>query len=166
MIWNQLYSFQEKICQIRNSNHFTIPQKYRMRQKNADDRLLKNIKVNKYILIFLVLLFITTGQTLVKMGSRSIHLEDFSFAQFFNIFIVFGFICMYIRGLIWLYTLKSLPLSFAYPFISLSFVLILFISYFFFHETVSAGKILGSFFIIAGVIFNSFGEEARKNKKN
>jgi len=104
------------------------------------------------------------GQLLAKLGSKSIHLENFSIFQFFNILIISAFICMFIRGLIWLFIIKQMNLSFAYPFISLSFVLILIISYIFFNERITLGKILGSSLIILGIIFNSLGEKKRKNQ--
>jgi uncharacterized membrane protein len=48
--------------------------------------------------------------------------------------------------------LKEFELSKAYPFMSLSFVMVLIISYFFLKETVSIQKVIGCVLIIAGII--------------
>jgi uncharacterized membrane protein len=47
--------------------------------------------------------------------------------------------------------LKQFELSKAYPFMSLSFVCVLVLSYWIFKETVSTQKIVGSLLIIAGI---------------
>ncbi|PKM80763.1 MAG: hypothetical protein CVU89_12580 [Firmicutes bacterium HGW-Firmicutes-14] len=61
------------------------------------------------------------------------------------------------RGFIWVFILKKLPVSFAYPVMSLSFVLMLPVSRYFFNETVTPYKAVGSLLIVAGVICTALG---------
>ncbi|GAB4261259.1 EamA family transporter [Thermincola ferriacetica] len=102
-----------------------------------------------YYLILLSLFLMVFGQIMSKMGS--------SYESLFNVFVVVGYAALLLRGLVWLFILKRLPVSFAYPMMSLSFVLILVASYFVFGEAITLYKLLGSLLIIAGVFFISSG---------
>jgi len=53
--------------------------------------------------------------------------------------------------------MTKLELSYAYPFMSLAFVLVLFLSAILFHEAVTVPKVLGLLLIIAGLIVASRG---------
>ena len=48
--------------------------------------------------------------------------------------------------------LKHVEVSYAYPFISMGFVIVLLISYFLFNENVNAVRIAGVALIVAGII--------------
>lgn len=63
----------------------------------------------------------------------------------------------FFAGLAWMAAMTQLELSYAYPFMSLAFVLVLVFSAFLFHETVTAPKVLGMLLIIAGIIVTSRG---------
>ena len=52
-----------------------------------------------------------------------------------------------------LYVLSRVPLSFAFPFISLSYVVVLAISWYFFGERLNTYHFAGTFFICVGVLF-------------
>lgn len=70
----------------------------------------------------------------------------------FDPFVLTGLLAALLAGLFWMAAMTKLELSFAYPFISLSFVLVFVFSAFFFHETITATKVLGMLLIIAGII--------------
>lgn len=53
--------------------------------------------------------------------------------------------------------MTKFDLSYVYPFMSLTFVLVLILSGFLFHEAVTVPKVLGVLLIIAGIIFASRG---------
>jgi drug/metabolite transporter (DMT)-like permease len=53
--------------------------------------------------------------------------------------------------------MTKLPLSHAYPFMSLSFVLVLLLSFGVFSEPLAWQKILGAALIVAGVVLGSHG---------
>lgn len=59
--------------------------------------------------------------------------------------------------LCWLAAMTKFELSYAYPFMSLAFVLVLVLSALLFHEALTAAKILGVLLIIAGIIVGSRG---------
>ena len=59
--------------------------------------------------------------------------------------------------LCWLAALTKFELSYAYPFMSLAFVLVLVLSALLFHEALTTAKILGVLLIVAGIIVGSRG---------
>jgi len=68
-----------------------------------------------------------------------------------------GIFAAFFAGLSWMTAMTKLELSFAYPFISLSFVLVFVFSALLFHETVTAPKVIGMLLIIAGIIVTGRG---------
>jgi multidrug transporter EmrE-like cation transporter len=53
--------------------------------------------------------------------------------------------------------MTKFPLSYAYPFTSLAFVLVVFLSAIFFNESVTTSKALGLGFVVLGIIIGSRG---------
>jgi multidrug transporter EmrE-like cation transporter len=74
-----------------------------------------------------------------------------------NPWIMSGIAAGFFALLCWMAAMTKLELSFAYPFMSLAFVLVLIFSALLFHETVTAPKILGMLLIIVGIIVTSRG---------
>jgi len=74
-----------------------------------------------------------------------------------NPFVFFG-LAIYVGGIIfWLVALSRVDLSFAYPFASLSYVLMMAASWIFFKENITLFKVAGSAVIIVGVWLVSRG---------
>lgn len=111
-------------------------------------------RYNDYLLITLTLIIMVFGQIMFKIGSSN--------NSFLNGFIGLGYIFLIVRGLLWILVLKKFPISFAYPFLSISFVLLLLVSFSFFAEAITIYKIIGSLFIVTGVFFTSIGELSKE----
>lgn len=120
---------------------------------------------NHHYLVLVLIIFTVLSQSFAKIGARYISLADFSIGQFLNIFIILAFACLAARGIFWLLVLRKFDLSFAYPFTSISYILILAVSHFLFNEPVTPAKIGGCLLITAGVFFISLGE-ANNRKRN
>ena len=58
----------------------------------------------------------------------------------------------FIASLCWMAAMTKFELSYAYPFTSLSFILVLILSGLFFHEPITIYKIIGSVLIVSGII--------------
>ena len=71
-----------------------------------------------------------------------------------------------LRGFVWVYILKKVKLSFAYPLMSVTFIIILAISYLLFDEDITFYNLLGCFFIIGGITFVSLGEIRDREELN
>ena len=67
-------------------------------------------------------------------------------------FVLTALFAAFLAGLSWMAAMTKLELSFAYPFISLSFVLVFVFSALLFHESITAPKVVGMLLIIAGIV--------------
>lgn len=109
----------------------------------------------KYILILSVVIMISTGQILFKMIAKNMPnafvLSEwiaFVFAPLtLSVFTLYG-----VATFLWIYVLKLYPLSTAYPIMALGFVIVPICSYFMFNENISINLLIGSVFIIFGII--------------
>jgi uncharacterized membrane protein len=69
--------------------------------------------------------------------------------------VISGFIAAFIASIFWMAALSKFELSFAYPFMSLSFVLVFLFSVFVLNESLSIAKVTGLLFVIAGLMIMS-----------
>lgn len=74
-----------------------------------------------------------------------------------NPWVASGFVAAVLAGLSWMVAMTRLQLSHAYPFVSLSFVLVLFFSWFLLNEPLTWQKVVGVALIMCGVIISSQG---------
>lgn len=99
------------------------------------------------------------GQVLFKVGSSRLHGGSAS-ALFFsfitNIYLMSAIVLYACTILVWIYVLKSLPLSVAYPLTALSYVVVPVICALFLNEKIDLYTMLGSLLIIAGVAITHF----------
>lgn len=72
-------------------------------------------------------------------------------------FIILSLVLTFMGGVLWMLTLSKLDISFAYPFTSLGYVIVLISSYFLFGEPVNMYKIVGTVLVVAGLIVSSRG---------
>jgi len=110
--------------------------------------------MKKYWLLLLPVVLITMGQTLAKFGVQRWAETH----RMINIFIVTGYFLLIIRGAVWVWILRHVKLSLAYPFISITYVFILLISHYLFNEPITPRKIVGAFFLIIGIFCIGYGE--------
>lgn len=111
-----------------------------------------------YILISV--LFSTVGQLLLKGGMNNIGSVTLSFNRLFptlwhmavNPGVFFGLIIYGIGTIFWLAALSRADLSYAYPFASLSYVIMLAASWALFDEKITLARIIGTVVICIGVL--------------
>ena len=103
--------------------------------------------------IIIAVLLGAVGQVFFKLGSSSFKGGFFDHIMLFltNKFLFFGLALYGISTLIYVTALQKIPLSLAYPLISIGYIFVLFFSYFFLGEALSLSKILGTLIIIIGV---------------
>jgi multidrug transporter EmrE-like cation transporter len=112
----------------------------------------------------LILAVVTTNamsQILLKQGMNTIGKFDFggqSLARMLpiialNPYVVGGLLVLVFSMSLHLMALSRVDLSFAYPFLSVSYVLVLVASYFWFGEAVNAYRIIGIALICCGTLF-------------
>lgn len=75
----------------------------------------------------------------------------------FNPWVFSGLSCYAISIVLWMYVLSKVQVSFAYPFLSVGYVIVVGAAYLFFREPVSAMKLAGIALICAGVVLVARG---------
>lgn len=114
--------------------------------------------------LFLAILFGVASQLIIKWKMSEYSFNDFNTAydkfifaltMLFNPYIIISLILTLLAGLTWMIAMTKFDLSYAYPFTTLGFVLILIFSVFLFNEPLTIHKIIGLFFIITGLIISS-----------
>ena len=135
--------------------------------KNILEKGSKKLSLIKSILLILISITIAVGgQVLLKIGLNKIGeisinsagaLGNFFVSIIKSPLIVSGLFCYVISAAIWLVVLSAVDLSFAYPFIGLTYVLILIVSKFVLKEDVNPIRWAGAAIITIGVIVISRG---------
>ena len=113
-----------------------------------------------YFYIFGCILFTVYGQLVLKWrmnlkGQLPAEITDkmlFMAKLFLDPWLLSGFGAAFIASLFWMAAMTKFEISFAYPFMSLSFVLVLILSILIFGETFTWGKVMGLLLIVAGII--------------
>ena len=116
----------------------------------------------KYIpLIIFVVTTNALSQTLLKQGMVQIGQFDLTGSNALGMagrialdpWVIGGLFVMAVSMAAHLYVLSRVPLTFAFPFIALSYVVVLAIGYFVFKETLNINHFIGTALIIAGIVF-------------
>jgi len=74
---------------------------------------------------------------------------------FLDPFLISGLASAFIASLFWIAAMTRFEVSYAYPFMSLAFILVLVLSALLFKETMTVNKIMGLLLIVAGIIVSS-----------
>jgi undecaprenyl phosphate-alpha-L-ara4N flippase subunit ArnF len=109
----------------------------------------------KYIELIASIVLGAVGQVLMKWGIESLKVGDTTTVTGLGLLrawpVAAGLASYGLSSICWLLALRKFPLSTAYPMVSLGYVLVMLISVWLFHETISMQKWLGAAVILAGV---------------
>ena len=120
--------------------------------------------MTKYIpLIISGVLLNAFAQVLLKKGMLGIGYFEIQFQNFFpviknvatNLYILLGLGSYVISVAIWLLVLARVEVSYAYPFLSVGYVVVTLVGYLIFQESLSWIRVIGISIIIVGVILLS-----------
>src|SRR3990172_13276200 len=120
--------------------------------------------MTRYIpLIFSGVLLNAFAQVLLKKGMLGIGYFEIQFQNLFpmikkvaaNSYILFGLGSYVVSVTIWLLVLARVEVSYAYPFLSVGYVIVTLMGYFLFQESLSWMRVVGISVIILGVILLS-----------
>lgn len=109
-----------------------------------------------YYALLIVNVFLgVTGQFLIKSGVNANKDIATGLVGVFKLLLtpsVFaGFFLYGLSSLLWIAILRNVPLSIAYPTLSIGYIAIVALSYFYLGEPINFYNILGTFLIIGGV---------------
>jgi uncharacterized membrane protein len=113
--------------------------------------------MNVIVIILIGIFFASLGQVFWKIGMNAVgSINSFTFPDivsiFSNLYIILGLFMYGLGTLFWLIALSQKDLSYVYPFISLTFLIVLFLSYFVLKEQIGAARIVGTIIIIVGLM--------------
>ena len=106
----------------------------------------------QYLQVLACVLMIAAGQVMFKWAGINISSnKDFLFSKGF--WIAGAAIALYgFATIVWIYLLRNIPLSVAYPFMALSYVLVPLAAWVFFSEQITLTYMAGIALIILGVL--------------
>ncbi|KPJ59452.1 MAG: hypothetical protein AMJ46_11070 [Latescibacteria bacterium DG_63] len=117
--------------------------------------------MKNFLLIFTSVLIAVFGQLSMKHGISRANLVaglgeissvyGYFVSAFTNPFVIMGFLLYGLSSLFWLIVLGRVELSYAYPLVSMGYVLAVFFSWLLFREHVSVIRIVGLVVICIGV---------------
>ena len=118
-----------------------------------------------YLYIFGVILFTVYGQIIIKwqVSNAGTFPGDavgkiwFLLRLTLNPWVISSLCCAFLAFLCWMAAMTEFDLSYAYPFVSLSFAFVLVLSGLFFHESITLPKLLGVLLIMTGIIVGAQG---------
>ncbi|MBD3425553.1 MAG: hypothetical protein GF417_14050 [Candidatus Latescibacteria bacterium] len=113
-----------------------------------------------YLYIVGTILFTVFGQLIIKwriniIGELPSGFTDkisFLFGAIIDPYVMSGLVAAFMGALCWIAAMTKFEISYAYPFMSLSFVLVFFLSIFLFGEIFTWGKTIGMLMVISGLI--------------
>ncbi len=116
-------------------------------------------KTMAYGFVLMTIVFTVAGQLLIKwqaMQAGSLPASwparaSFMMSLLFNPWIILGLLSAVVAACAWMLAMTKLPISIAYPMMSLTYPLVLVISWLLLGETLSLGRALGVILILAGV---------------
>jgi drug/metabolite transporter (DMT)-like permease len=112
-----------------------------------------------FLYIGLTILFTVYGQLIIKWqvdlaGEFPPDTGEkifFIFKLLLNPWVISSFASAFIASLFWMAAMTQFDLSFAYPFMSLSYVIVMVLSFLFMNEPFSWNKVIGTLVIVAGL---------------
>lgn len=113
----------------------------------------------KYEMLAIISIVIAVaGQLAMKWGMSNFSntpIDNFYtiLSILINPLVIAGFLCYIAAMFLWLFALKGLPLSYAYPLQSLSIVLIFLFSWLLLRENITTARWIGFGIILAGIGF-------------
>jgi multidrug transporter EmrE-like cation transporter len=123
-----------------------------------------------YFYIFLTIAFTVYGQLVLKWrmsmkGQLPTAFTDkmaFMLNAYLDPWVLSGFAVAFFASMTWAMAMTKFQLSQAYPFMSLSYVLVFIISVLVFNETITLNKLLGYLFIVIGIIVLSLSNKGNE----
>ena len=113
-----------------------------------------------HLFILLTLVFTVYGQLVIKWQMGGVgplpqdHLDKLTFLmkQFMSPWIFSGFVSAFVASLAWMAAMTRFELNYAYPFMSMAFVIVMILGVLFLGEAVNLRKVLGTLMVVAGLV--------------
>ncbi|MGQ9746098.1 MAG: EamA family transporter [Dissulfurimicrobium sp.] len=118
-----------------------------------------------YFYLFLTIILTVYGQIAIKWqvinaGPFPAGVSEkflFLFHLLLNPWVISALMAVFLASVSWMAAMTRLQLSYAYPFMSFTFILVMVLSRAIFHEPITPPKIIGMGLIVAGIVVGSQG---------
>lgn len=105
--------------------------------------------ITYYISLFIAILIGIAGQIAIKAGS--LHATGLPGLPLFQPYILLGLSCYFTSALFYIYSLKQIPVSVAFPCVSLSYVAVALIAHYLWNEPFGMQHGMALLLILSGV---------------
>ncbi|MGE5632947.1 MAG: EamA family transporter [Caulobacteraceae bacterium] len=109
-----------------------------------------------YIMAIISIILGSAGQFGLKLGANQLKtgqgITAIIMSLIFNLNIVLSLFCFFSSLVIWIFVLKRMELSVAYPMVSLGYIITMILAFLFLNEPLRITKLFGTALIIAGVV--------------
>lgn len=115
--------------------------------------------LNSFLIVFISVSLSAIAQMSFKYGVNSVDLAQSSglilkaWNLFTSPFVIIGLSLYGIGTVLWLFALKQIDLSLAYPFVGMSFVMVFLMGVFILGEPFNINRMIGTMIIIVGILF-------------
>ena len=106
-----------------------------------------------YLYLGISIIFNIVGNHFFKFAGTAMKISVTN--KDFLLFSFLGFLIYGIAAIFYIISLKDIPLSVAYPMLSITYIITIFTSYYFFKEPITATKLIGVALILCGLFFIS-----------
>jgi multidrug transporter EmrE-like cation transporter len=107
------------------------------------------------IMLLMAIILASAGQVLLKAGLSQLDhptILQIMLSMFRNITVFAGYAAFVLSSLLWLVAIQRLPLSYAYPMVSLGYVAVAILSWKIFGETIPPLRLVALGVILTGVV--------------
>ena len=105
-----------------------------------------------YLALFLSIILTSTAQILQKLAAdKSKQLDESGQKQFLSPFVLLSLACLGLALLLWLVVLSVMPVSQAYPMLSLSYIIVMLLARWIFKEQIPWQRWFGAALIMLGI---------------
>lgn len=95
------------------------------------------------------------GQTVLKSGVDKLGALSFEFSSilkaFTSFYVLGGLFLYFVSSIFWILALSQKELSYAYPMLSIGYIVIILVSWFLLGENISLIRVIGVIFISVGI---------------
>jgi drug/metabolite transporter (DMT)-like permease len=112
--------------------------------------------ITRLVQVLLSVFGISLGQMLLKMAALNLKNPDavgiWVMGYCLNLYLFAGICLLGMSTLLWIWVLRTLSLSIAYPFMAFAFILVPLLAHFLLHEPIGWRNLAGGVLIAVGVV--------------
>ena len=112
---------------------------------------MKQLGALQWLALMLVVLGLSVGQILFKLAAGQISGLRSALQSALSGWLLLALVVYGLATVLWVHTLRSVPLRIAYPFVALAYVVVPLLGWMWLHEPIAARTLVGAAIILVGV---------------